>query len=159
MNETQKILNYWYNLEFFSPFWPEKTKDTLYINKPNNRIPWIIKDDPRYIYDIYLGKIKSQDLIEDMLNSISEKDGAIEKDNSQSCVCAFKLRSDGTYVGDSFSISTFVWAITKIIAEKNLRTDFDTKEIDKLNSEINDSLISINNKLEFFLPHLEHDLQ
>lgn len=35
MNEIQKILNYWYNLEFFSPFWPERTKDTLYFNKPN----------------------------------------------------------------------------------------------------------------------------
>lgn len=149
MDEKQKILNYWYNLEFFSPFWPEKTKDTLYINKPNNRIPWLIKDDSRYTYDVYLGKIKSQDLIEDMLNSIGEKDEAIEKDNSQSCICAFKLKSDGSYVGNSSSISTFVWSVAKVIAEKNLRTDFDTKEIDKLNSEINDSLISINNKLEY----------
>ncbi len=31
MIEIQKILNYWYNLEFFSPFWPEKTKDTILI--------------------------------------------------------------------------------------------------------------------------------
>ncbi len=149
MNETQKILNYWYNLEFFSPFWPEKTRDTLYINKPSNELPWIKKDDPRYIYDIYLGKIKSQDLIEDMLNSIGEKDEVIEKDNTQSCICAFKLRSDGTYVGDSFAISTFVWAVAKIIADKNLRTNFDIKEIDKLNNEINDFLISINNRLEY----------
>lgn len=149
MDGKQNILNYWYNLEFFSPFWPEKTKDTLYINKTNNKLPWIIKDNPRYIYDIYLGKIKSQDLIIHMLNSIGEKDEAIEKDNSQSCICAFKLRSDGTYVGDSFSISTYVWAVAKIIAEKNLRVDFDIKEIDKLNSEINNSLISINNKLEY----------
>lgn len=149
MDQKQKILNYWYNLEFFSPFWPGKTKDTIYVNRSNNKLPWIIKDDPRYIYDIYLGKIKSQDLIEDMLNSIGEKDEAIEKDNSQSCICAFKLRSDGTYVGDSFSISTFVWAVAKIIVEKNLRVDFDAKEINKLNSEINDSLASINNKLEY----------
>lgn len=149
MDETQKLLNYWYNLEFFSPFWPEKTKDTVYINKVNKKIPWIIKRDSKYNYDVYLGKIKSQDLIEDMLNSIGEKDDSIEKDNSQSCICAFKLRSDGTYVGDSFSFSTFVWAVAKIIAEKNLRIDFDTIEIDKLNREINDILISINNKLEY----------
>lgn len=25
MDRTQKLLNYWYNLEF-SPFWPEKNK-------------------------------------------------------------------------------------------------------------------------------------
>lgn len=149
MNEAQKLLNYWYNLEFFSPFWPEKTKDTIYINTVNNKIPWIIKSDPKYKYDVYLGKIKSQDLIVNMLESIGEKDDAIEKDNSQSCVCAFKLGSDGTYIGDSFSVSTFVWAVAKIIAEKNLRIDFDTVEIDKLNSEINDILKSISNKVEY----------
>lgn len=149
MDEKLKILNYWYNLEFFLPFWPEKTKNTLCINRLNDKLPWIIKDHPRYIYDIYLGKIKSQDLIIDMLSSIGEKDDSIEKDNSQSCVCAFKLKSDGTYVDGSFSVSTFVWAVAKIIAEKNLKTDFNTVEIDRLNSEINDILLSINNKLEY----------
>lgn len=149
MKEAQKLLKYWYNLEFFSPFWPEKTKDTIYINTVNNKMPWIIKSDPKYKYDVYLGKIKSQDLIVNMLESIDEKDDDIEKDNSQSCVCAFKLESDGTYIGDSFSVSTFVWAVAKIIAEKNLRTDFDTVEIDKLNSEINDILKSISNKVEY----------
>ncbi|WP_027365894.1 DEAD/DEAH box helicase family protein [Desulfotruncus alcoholivorax] len=149
MDKTQKILNYWYNLEFFSPFWPEKTKDTVYINNMNNRMPWIVKADPKYTYDVYLGKIKSQDLIMDMLDSIGEKDDAIEKDNSLSCICAFKLASDGTYIEESFSVSTFVWAVAKIIAEKNLRTDLSTVEIDKLNSEMNDILTSVGNKLEY----------
>ncbi|MEA5009772.1 DEAD/DEAH box helicase [Clostridium tyrobutyricum] len=149
MNRIQNILNYWYNLEFFSPFWPEKTKDTLYISNPSNIIPWITKEDLRYNYDVYLGKIKSQDLIIDMLNSIGEKDDVIEKDDSKSCVCAFKLRSNGTYIENSFSVSTFVWAVAKIIAKKNLKIDFDTIEIDKLNREINDILISINNKFEY----------
>lgn len=149
MDRIQKLLNYWYNLEFFSPFWPEKIKDTIYINKVNKRMPWMIKSDPKYKYDVYLGKVISQDLIVDMLDSIGEKDDAIEKDNSQSCLCAFKLSSDGTYIGDSFSISTFVWAVAKIIAEKNLRIDFNTVEIDKLNSKINDILISINNTIEY----------
>lgn len=149
MNEAQKLLKYWYNLEFFSPFWPDKMKDTIYISKPNNRIPWKITTGSRYTYDIYLGKIKSQDLIVDMLNAIGERDDAIEKDNSQSCVCAFKLKSDGTYISDSFSVSTFVWAVSKIIAEKNLKTEFNSMEIDKLNSEINNILISKNNTFDF----------
>jgi hypothetical protein len=149
MDKTQKLLNYWYNLEFFSPFWPEKTKDTVYINNVNKRIPWLVKSDPKYTYDVYVGKIKSQDLIMEMLDSIGEKDDVIEKDNSQSCICAFKLASDGTYIGESFTVSTFVWAVAKIMAEKNLRTDFNMVEIDKLNSEINDILTSIGNKLEY----------
>lgn len=73
MDRTQKLLNYWYNLEFFSPFWPEKTKDTVYVNVENKRLIWLIKPDPKYKYDVYLGKIKSQDLIIKMLESVGEK--------------------------------------------------------------------------------------
>ena len=149
MDRTQKLLNYWYNLEFFSPFWPEKTKDTVYVNAENKKLIWQIKLDSKYKYDVYLGKIKSQDLIVRMLESIGEKDDMIEKDNSQSCVCALKLTSEGTYIENSFSVSTFVWAIAKIIAEKNLRADFNTSEIDRLNNEINDILVAISNKIEY----------
>lgn len=148
-DKTKDILNYWYNLEFFSPFWPLKTQETLQINKPSKKLPWIIKDDPRYIYDIYLGKIKSQDLIDDMLDSIGEKDDSIEKDSSLSCICAFKLASDGTYIENSFSVTPFVWAVAKIIAEKNLRTNLSIFEIDQLNNEMNEVLISVEKKLEF----------
>ncbi|MCI1958129.1 MAG: hypothetical protein LKJ25_00715 [Clostridia bacterium] len=144
MFETQNILNYWYNLEFFSPFWPNKK--IIYINKIKKVLPWTINNDS-YVYDVYLGKVKSQDLIEKMLDTIGEQEEAIEKDNSKSCICAFKLKSDGTYIDNSFSISTFVWAVAKIIADKNLKTNFDTKEINKLNSEINDILISINKNI------------
>lgn len=149
MDRTLKLLNYWYNLEFFSPFWPDKTKDSVYITNTFNRIPWLVKSDSKDSYDVYLGKIKSQDLIMAMLDSIDVKDDAIEKDNSQSCICAFKISSDGTYIGNSFSISNFVWAVSKVIVEKNLRTDFSIAEIEKLNSEMNDILISIGTKFEY----------
>ncbi|SHJ34549.1 hypothetical protein [Lutispora thermophila] len=149
MDKINNILSYWYNLEFFSPFWPEKTQHTVFINSANKRIPWIEKSEAEYTYDIYLGKIKSQDLIMAMLGSIGEKDDTIEKDSSLSCICAFKLASDGVYIEESFSISAFVWAMAKIIAEKNLRTDLSTVEIDKLNSEMNDILMSFGKKLEY----------
>lgn len=150
MDRTQKLLNYWYNLEFFSPFWPPTTKiDTAYVNAENKRLLWQIESDSKYKYDVYLGKINSQDLIVRMLESIGEKGHTIEKDNSKSCVCAFKLTSDGTYIGNSFSVSTFVWAVSKIISEKNLRTDLNTSEIDKLNDEMNDILTALSNKIEY----------
>lgn len=84
-----------------------------------------------------------------MLDAIGEEDSRIEKDSSYSCICAFKLRHDGTYIDNSFSVSTFVWAVAKIIAEKNLRVDLSTIEIDKLNSKINDILVSINARFEY----------
>ena len=149
MDGTQKLLNYWYNLEFFSPFWPEKTKNTVYVNEGNKRLSSLIIQDPKYVYDVYLGKVKSQDLIVRMLESIGKKDETIEKDNSHSCICAFKLAFDGTYIENSFSVSTFVWAVAKIISEKNLRTDFSISEIDKLNNEMNYKLVAISNKIEY----------
>jgi hypothetical protein len=150
MNQTQKLLSYWYNLEFFSPFWPETRKDTTtYINAHNPNLPWMKKMSFQFNYDVYLGKVMSQDLIVKMLEATGKTDDAIEKDNSKSCICAFKVKPDGTYVGDSFSVSTFVWAIAKIIAEKNMRADFDIAKIDTLNAEMNDVLTTINKKLQY----------
>ncbi|MFU0826967.1 MAG: DNA helicase [Lachnoclostridium sp.] len=150
MNKVHNILNYWYNLEFFSPFWPETTKDTVFINNVNNRIPWMSeKPDHKFTYDVYLGKIKSQDLIINMMDSIGEKDDFIEDDYSQSCICAFKLTSDGRYIKESFSVSTFVWAVAKITVERNLRIDLSTEDIDKFNRDMNDILISFNKKLDY----------
>jgi actin-related protein len=150
LDRTQKLLDYWYNLEFFSPFWPQTTKEnTTYVNAENKRLLWLIESDFEYKYDVYLGKIKSQDLIIRMLEFIGEKGNTLERANSKSCVCAFKLKSDGTYIGNSFSVSTFVWAVSKIISEKNLRTDLNTLEIDKLNDEMNDILTAISDKIEY----------
>jgi hypothetical protein len=149
VNEAKRILNYWYNLELFSPYWPEKTKDTLFINTFNKNVPWIIKHDSNYIYDIYLGKVITQKLVVELLNSLGGKDEIIDIDNSQSCVCAFKLRTDGTYIGDSFSISTFVWAVAKIIKEKNLSVDLNMQELNNLNSEMNKILTLINKKIDY----------
>lgn len=149
MKDIQNILNYWYNLEFFSPFWPETRVGTEYINHRNKKIPWGVKSDSKYTYDVYLGSIKSQDLMENMVEAIGVEDELMEKDNSRLCVCGFKLGEDGIYIEDSFSISTFVWAMAKIIREKDLRTDFSTKQIEELNEEINQFLLSIDRILEY----------
>lgn len=148
MNQTEKLLNYWYNLEFFSPFWPEKTKDTVYINLVSKRLPWQVVPDFKYKYDIYLGKIKSQDLILSMLEAIGVEDDTIDKDSSQSCICAFKLTHDGKYIPNSFAISTFVWAMAKIISEKNMKVNLNTSDINKFNEEMNDILTAIDNPIE-----------
>jgi len=58
MNTVKNILDYWYNLEFFSPFWPEKTRDTIFINinSVSNRVPWEKESSSKYTYNVYLGK-------------------------------------------------------------------------------------------------------
>jgi len=149
MYEVHKLLNYWYNLEFFSPFWPTVTKDTIYINDRKKQLVWLTNPHPNYTYDVYLGEINSQDFIIEMLEAVDQKDDNLEKDTSKSCICALKIAPDGTYIQDSFSISNFVWSIAKIIAEKNMRVYFNTIEIDKLNNEVNDILVAMGKKIEY----------
>ncbi|UFJ41080.1 AAA domain-containing protein [Brevibacillus humidisoli] len=149
MESVHNLLSYWYKLEFFSPFLPEVTNDTKYINAHRKEVVWLAKTDPKYTYDVYMGNIKSQDLIDKLVEFYNGEDDTVEPDNSKSCVCAFKVTYDGRYIVNSFSISTYVWAFSKIISEKNLMAELKTSEIDKLNNEINDILVSINTPLQY----------
>lgn len=148
MDEYKGLLNYWYNMEYFSPYSPEKNNQTVIItafNQSKNKLPWLplSETSPKFTYDVYLGKIMSHDLITLMLDSIGKRDNEIERDNSPSCVCAFKVSSDGCYIEDSFSVSTFVWAMAKIIAGKSLSVPLEIPSLKKFNRDLNDDLISI----------------
>ena len=68
----QKILNYWYNIEFFNPYWPVKTKEDTDLTKKN--LPWQLpQNNPkiRVSYDVYIGKAISNDLITWMLEELN----------------------------------------------------------------------------------------
>ena len=149
MEKALNLLNYWYNLEFFTPFWPEINKDTIYIKTSDNNLPWLINTSPELKYDIYLGKLKIQNLVVKLVESIGDKTDDIELDNSQTCLCALKLDFEGVYIENSFSISTFVWAVSKIIIYKNLRIDVNKKEVNDFNSEMNDIITSMNRKIKY----------
>lgn len=149
MDEAQTLLNYWYNLEFFSPFWPEKNRTTVYISKVPKLLPWLKDPDRKYSYDVYLGKVFSKDLIIQVLESIGEEDNVIERDNSPSCICAFKVTFNGEYIANSFSVSPFVWAVARIIRQKSLKTDLTTSLIDNFNNQLDNILVSIGTKIEY----------
>lgn len=91
MQCTKNILKFWYNLEFFSPFWPPYIRNnTKYIHNEFKELEWMRAANPKYTYDIYLGKFKTQEILEDLLTAIGEKDDNTDKDYTQSCLCALK---------------------------------------------------------------------
>ena len=104
------ILNYWYKIEFFTPYWPVDTKKDINLNKME--LPWLKEQSNEKIrlsYDLYFGKIKSMDLIKWMLSEIKiSEEESIEPDNSISCIFAFKVDEKGYYAPNLFSVSSLV---------------------------------------------------
>ena len=149
------IINYWHDLEFFNPCWPINfSKD---INLEKERLPWP-KTDSNNIhtsFDIYIGRVESEKLIEWMINQLNlPLEEKIEPNNSLSCLFAIKVDAKGMYVPDSFAISSFVWAISKFI-KCGFNSDLNVDEIERFECYINDLLIEDNESIVINLQELD----
>lgn len=145
------ILNYWYKIEYFTPCWPVDIKKDINLNKV--KLPWLKEqknEKIRYSYDLYFGKIKSIDLIKWMLAQINiSEEESIETDNSITCIFAFKVDEKGFYIPNSFSVSSFVWAVSKIVLSGSINAELNPDDV-KVFQNAMDTLIlkkQDNNKL------------
>lgn len=144
LNEIKNILDYWYKLELFVPFWPEVRSDTVIVDKKMKIIPWEVKTNganDEFVYNIYLGKVTLQDLVEAMFDAIDKKDNLIDKDTSLSCICVFQLTYEGKYIEKSFRIVNLIWAAAEVIKNKSLNVLLDESEIKKFNKEIDNIIL------------------
>lgn len=142
----EKILDYWYALEFFNPCWPVKPKQDT--NLLRNEMPWLRpQNNPeiRVSYDVYLGKAKSNDLIAWLLGQLglSSEETAIENDSSFTCLSALKLDQAGQYVAGYFALSSFVWAIGSLAQAGSIGAKLDASKLDEIQVEINNRLLNI----------------
>ncbi len=138
------LLDYWHALEFFSPCWPVKPKEDLDLK--TEPLPWPSKDaNPRirFSYDVYLGKISVESLIKWLLDALkcTEKDDAVEKDTSLTCLLALKVDESGKYVPGSFTISSLVWAVCQLVSATSLDCVLNHHGLDELQEKINDRLV------------------
>ncbi|MCL2842206.1 MAG: hypothetical protein FWE28_01900 [Oscillospiraceae bacterium] len=136
---VDRLLSYWYSLEFFQPSWPIKEKGA--INLLKEELPWPPQNsDPNWqiSYDIYIGCTITDDLISWVLNelNLTEDDFSVERDYSKCCLCAFKVDEDGVYVAESFSISSFTWALGAIVKAHDFNVVLDLGELEKLQARI-----------------------
>lgn len=143
--DVNKILNYWYKIEYFTPCWPIDFKRDINLKKNRNKLPWTDKpksEDTIHYYDLYFGKIKSMDLIDWMLSSIDlPKEDRIEPDNSNTCIFAIKLSENGLYVENSFSISSFVWAVCEIVSSNSMGAELSAEKVKLFENKVNEKLL------------------
>lgn len=113
---VNKILNYWYQLEFFTPCWPVEICTDINIAK--KELPWIhpcTNPKIQVSYNVYIGKVKSGDLVDYLLKQINNStEEQIERDLTPTCICALKVDKNGKYIENSFSLSSFLWAVSTL---------------------------------------------
>jgi predicted metal-dependent hydrolase len=143
----QKLLDYWYSLEFFQPCWPVKKYEDVNLNKLGRGVlPWL-QENPdlktRWSFDVYFGHAIARDLIVWMLASIGqiEENSPVERDQSDVCFCALKVDERGAYVEGSFAVSGFVWALGRMVRFKDFGVKLDKRDLVRLQSEHNSNLL------------------
>lgn len=130
MREVKDILEYWYKLEYFTP---------CYVNEASrwvkSEMPWGDKSDEK-IYELYVGCIESDPIIREMYKVLNLDDDRMEKDFSKSTLFALRVLSNGVVLNDSFKLSRFVWAMSKIIASRNINVELKEQDCISLENEI-----------------------
>lgn len=150
------ILNYWYKIEYFTPCWPVDIKKDINLNKV--KLPWLKEqknEKIRLSYDLYFGKIKSIDLIKWMLAEINiPEEESIEPDNSITCIFAFKVDEEGFYIPNSFSVSSFVWAVSKIVLSGSINSELNPDDVKVFQNTIDTLIIKSKMTINYLLMNL-----
>ncbi|MDS0528451.1 AAA domain-containing protein [Clostridium sp. SHJSY1] len=147
--EAKKILEYWYNMEYFAPFFPNKKEgDSVLYGAVEQDLPWKFENENK-IFRLYIGKINVDDLIT-KLHDVMDIEEGVERENSITYIGKIEFNNKGEYVKESFKINTFLFAVTSIIKNKSFDIEMNEEVITKFNSNI-DSIIqsnysTINNK-------------
>ena len=131
----EKLLDYWCALEIFQPSWPIKENEDIDLSKKT--APWLsthTDSDIRPNYDIYLGCSVTHEAIKWMIESleIEREEAPVEYDYSKLCLCALKVDESGGYVPTSFALSSFAWALGRMVLARDFNTKLDLVEMEKL---------------------------
>ncbi len=117
-----RTLKYWHKIEHFYPYilqgQDNKNIKTNLVSSENNFPSFLQPDVPagkivRY-YGVYLGIFYVDPALAALEEGIGGKMRFRDCGNDESCFCMFHLASDGTFLPDSFQISSFPWAIHRV---------------------------------------------
>ena len=124
--------------------YPHITKDDSLINEDKTYVPYesIFGGTSNSGYNVFVGRLDIADLEEEIDKSLRS---ATKKDTY---ICRFRTDRRGYYIKNSFSVTPLVFALARIIKEKNVESDSDLNLINKANDEFNDFLMSFNKKFE-----------
>ena len=164
MNNAEKILDYWYESEFFSPCWTIDPKTDIDIIKQEKFFPYYEEDPSKQVsFDIYIGKVDVQEVIQWMLDRAGLEDDNYGNDygNGSCCLCALRMDAEGNYISDSFVVSPFIWAIKQLVAN-GFESKLDIEELEWLQDYVNKKLgikmIAIDNLVNFAVEAIFEDI-
>lgn len=141
-NKIKETLNYFYKLEFFSPYTP--TGDNIYDSEKqqNEQISFAQKKtESEYNYIYYLGDFYYENAIS-QIRELTNDAYSETSSTAKSCILGFKLDEQKQYIAGTFSICRFIYAINKILREKKVDLSFDEEEISKIEKQIETKLIT-----------------
>lgn len=131
-NEILKILEYWKDIEYSRPYSLPKKKNDKSIRTIETKEDFM-KIKKSVQYGIYLGIFGIDDAIDDLQKS-KNIESYWEKTYIPTCICHFKVDSEGSLVDKSFSLSTFPWLLDQVINNyKNIsHYDLETSLLERL---------------------------
>lgn len=142
--EARKLLEYYYNLILFRPEYPTWKKSDHVVTDERTYVPYesIFGGESVHGYEIYIGKTETEQLSRALGEPIDEM-------QSFTYLCMIRTDKRGYYIRNSFFISPVLFALAKIIKERNPATLLDLALINKANDEFDEFLVKFDRKLEF----------
>ena len=151
LSDSKNILNYWYNLEFFSPFVPSLKPDMKFSSNKKFTLLWKKTNDDSVFYIVYLGLVRIDSVINKVYDSVklSDREDVVEKDNSSTVLCSIRVSSDGKYIPGSFNISNFIYTSNKVLENKSLDISLLEEEVLEKVRKYDEFLMDSNFSLDY----------
>lgn len=138
--KIENLLNYFYNLEFCNPFTPN---DIAYDTKnEKHSLPKIpgkrsTDENKKYVFTIYVGVFDYKEILKEITNKFQIKNCKELHGTTECTICGFKVDENAHYINGSFSISPFLYAISKLL---KMETDFSESELFELQEKLENKI-------------------
>ncbi len=142
--EAKKLLEYYYNFILFRPDYPGGRKTDHLVNDDRTYVPYesIFGGESLNGYDLYIGQAQIEDLVRAMGEEPADS-------GTKAYLCMIRTDKRGYYIRNSFFISPVMFALAKILKEKNPWTLLDLTLINRANDEMDEFLMTFDRKLEY----------
>lgn len=142
--EARKLLEYYYNLILYRPEYPPAHRSDHHVTDDRTYVPYesIFGGESLDGYELYIGKTET----EIMCRAMGEE---VEDSQSFTYLCMLRTDKRGYYVEGSFYIAPVLFALGKILKERNVHTLLDLNLINRANDEFDEFLTAFDRKLEY----------
>lgn len=142
--EARKLLEYYYNLILYRPEYPKAHRNDHHVTDDRTYVPYesIFGGESLHGYELYIGKTET----EIMSRAMGEE---VEDSQSFTYLCMLRTDKRGYYIEGSFYIAPVLFALAKILKERNVHTQLDLNLINRANDEFDEFLTGFDRKLEY----------